>query len=380
MDLRHLTVKQYRNLEEAHLPLDARFTVLWGHNGAGKTNILEAIYLVSTYRSFRTSDQSTLIRRGASESLVSLRALDDLSGIDSNYEVRIKKHTNSTRKSAFIDGKSIRAARDFYGRLKAILFTPEDLSILRGSPSGRRQFLDRVLFAQDRAHITDVQDYEKTLRARNKVLKSEGYVDPAQRDLMLDSYDRGLSDIGGRIGYRRRRLVRDIRDGFLHAVEEIHGPGLGPGLRYASRLEVDEDEEDVAAVQGALGAALHRKRGDDLARRVTTVGPHRDDLEFTVHDTPASEFASQGQARALVLAFKIAELRLTREQRGVAPVLLLDDVSSELDPSRNGRLFELLSADVGQCILTTTAAEFIRLGPGQDRRDIEVSSGVVATP
>ncbi|MGB1698768.1 MAG: DNA replication/repair protein RecF, partial [Nannocystaceae bacterium] len=207
MELRELQLAQYRNLAEATLPLDARFTVIWGENGAGKTNLLEALYLISTFRSFRSSDQRVLLRAGHREALAKLTAFDPQLGLPSTFEVRIVQHERSTRKTGTVDGKRVAAAKDFYGRVRAILFTPEDLGMLRGSPSGRRQFLDRVIFAQDRAHIGDIQDYEKTVRSRNKVLKAQAGTHAGSQAPLLDSYDQGIAEIGARIWRRRAAVI-----------------------------------------------------------------------------------------------------------------------------------------------------------------------------
>lgn len=375
MELRELQLAQYRNLAEATLPLDARFTVIWGENGAGKTNLLEALYLISTFRSFRSSDQRVLLRAGHREALAKLTAFDPQLGLPSTFEVRIVQHERSTRKTGTVDGKRVAAAKDFYGRVRAILFTPEDLGMLRGSPSGRRQFLDRVIFAQDRAHIGDIQDYEKTVRSRNKVLKAQAGTHAGSQAPLLDSYDQGIAEIGARIWRRRAAVIEDVRPGFLRAFEEIHGPGLEPALDYESSVPAAVGAPDVDTARESYLAQLREKRGQDLMRGTTSVGPHRDDLRFSVFGSPAADFASQGQARALVLAFKIAELRLTRARIGYAPVLLLDDVSSELDPSRNAKLFDMLWADAGQCVLTTTSPDFIRLPTDASRRNVQVVNG-----
>ncbi|MGB1698639.1 MAG: DNA replication and repair protein RecF, partial [Nannocystaceae bacterium] len=159
------------------------------------------------------------------------------------------------------------------------------------------------------------------------------------------------------------------------AFEEIHGPGLEPALDYESSVPAAVGAPDVDTARESYLAQLREKRGQDLMRGTTSVGPHRDDLRFSVFGSPAADFASQGQARALVLAFKIAELRLTRARIGYAPVLLLDDVSSELDPSRNAKLFDMLWADAGQCVLTTTSPDFIRLPTDASRRNVQVVNG-----
>ncbi|PRP95424.1 DNA replication and repair protein RecF [Enhygromyxa salina] len=389
MQLRQLTLADFRNFSSSGaaagpgaagqvVEFGPRFTVLWGHNGAGKTNVLEALYLVSTLRSFRTSDLKAMLRRSCDHARVEVEAFDFELGLSTRLEVRIDRSARSTRRSARVDDKLMRSAVDFYGRVQAVLFTPEDLGVLRGSPSNRRQFLDRVLFARERAHIADVQAYDKLLRSRNRVLKAEPHDMPAgERARLLDTYDQGLAEVGARIRTRRVELVELLGEPFaaaftqIHASEALASGSFESGLRYRAR------GEGTALTTADLLAALREHRRRDEAARRTTVGPHLDDLEVTLDGSPAGDFASQGQARALVLAFKIAELRAARERSGRAPLLLLDDVSSELDPSRSARLFEALEAEVGQCVLTTTAATYIELGAGVDRRDIELADGVI---
>ncbi|NVB38142.1 DNA replication/repair protein RecF [Pseudenhygromyxa sp. WMMC2535] len=396
MELRRLSLSDFRNFGLAdeggeagggiEVEFGPRFTILWGHNGAGKTNVLEALYFVSTLRSFRGAKLDAMLRRGQDHARVAVDVFDPELGLPTQLELRIDRGARSTRRSARLDGKLIRSAAEFYGRIRAVLFTPEDLGILRGSPSARRQFLDRVLFARARGHIADVQRYDKLLRSRNRVLRAEpGELAPAQREAMLDGYDHGLADVGSRIWARRVALVDDLRGPFQAAFAQIHDrdepdSNFEAGLAYRGRLEDalgGEDQPDEAAQRRrvALGEALRNYRRRDLAAGRTTVGPHLDDLQVTLDGAEASDFASQGQSRALVLAFKIAELRRARELRGSAPLLLLDDVSSELDPVRSARLFEALATEVGQCVLTTTSARYIELGEGVERRDLQVEGG-----
>lgn len=371
MQLQHLSVHQFRNFDAGEVDFSPRFTVLHGHNGAGKTNLLEALYLVATLRSFRSAEFSPLVRAGHTEARVEVTGLDPTVGIRSRLTVQLVASERQTRRVALADGKPVRAGIDFYGRLRAILFTPEDLGVLRGAPGGRRQFLDRVLFARDRAHIKDIQDYEKLLRSRNRVLR-EDQATSRPRDDLLATYEAGLADVGARIWTRRARLLDLLQARFTAAFTNIHGDSLPAVVTYLSKLgALPERPRDL------LAAALEDSRRHDLARGTTTVGPHRDDFEVRLGDQPADNFASQGQARALVLAFKIAELQAAREQTGEAPLLLLDDVSSELDPQRSAQLFVALVREAGQCVLTTTAPHFIALDPGEDCRYIEVRGGAV---
>lgn len=382
MQLRRLQLRDYRNFAQAQIPFGPRFTVLAGHNGAGKTNVLEALYLVSTLRSFRTSEMRSLVRKGYQGTHVELTAHDPDLALERTLSVRLEDTGRAFRRTAQLDGKTVRAAKDFYGRVPAILFTPEDLGVLRGSPSGRRQFLDRVLFARTRAHIEDVQNYEKLLRSRNRVLKAEpGELPGAERERLLDTYDAGLSESGGRIWARRAGVVDELREDFVAGFAHIHGPELGAALSYQSRAARPEPGAtgglEVEDCRRVLGEALRERRSRDLQRRTTGVGPHLDDLRFELDGNEAATFASQGQSRAMVLAFKIAELKAARAASRTAPMLLLDDVSSELDPQRSAQLFDTLTQEVGQCVLTTTSAAYIELPARVDRLDLAVERGVI---
>ncbi|MFV8751108.1 DNA replication/repair protein RecF [Nannocystaceae bacterium ST9] len=380
MQLERLSLADFRNFASATPPITLefgeRFTILHGHNGAGKTNILEAIYLVSTLRSFRTTELGALLRRGCEHARVEIQAFDTSVDLTGKLEVRLDRSARAIRRTARIDGKLVRSAAEFYGRIQAILFTPEDLAVLRGSPSARRQFVDRVVFARERGHIGDVQTYEKLLRSRNRVLKTD--FAPIEVERMLDAYDHQLAEVGARIWTRRTTLIAELHQPFAQAFAQIHDREQDPALlsaelRYASRLDPSASVP-VAERRAALVEALLGQRKRDLLAGRTTVGPHLDDLQVTLDGTRAGEFASQGQTRALVLAFKIAELRAARERSGRAPLLLLDDVSSELDPLRTARLFEVLAAEVGQCVLTTTTPGYLELGAAS-RRELEVRDG-----
>jgi len=373
--LQHLSLREFRNFAAGDLDFGARFTVLYGPNGVGKTNILEALYLVATLRSFRSADLGPLVRHGAAEARVEVTGHDRQLGLGTRLAVHLTRTARQTRRLAVADGKTVRSGPDFYGRLRAILFTPEDLGVLRGSPTGRRQFLDRALFARDRAHIADIADYDKLLRSRNRVLRGEDAgISRSQQDGLLDAYDAGLAAAGARIWGRRERLLADLRSAFAEAFAQIHGRHLGVTLEYVSKL-AGAPGAASGDPQACLADALRGARRHDLVRGTTTVGPHRDDFEVRLDGQDAGAFASQGQARALILAFKIAELQDARARAGEAPVLLLDDVSSELDPQRSAQLFEALLREAGQCVLTTTAPHFIGLPAGGDCRYIEVDKG-----
>lgn len=381
MQLQRLSLRNFRNFEQVDCAIAPRFTVFWGENGAGKTNLLEAIYFLSTLRSFRVSEQSLLIRGEESEAQLASRCLDQRSELHDDLRVNLRRNERGTRKSIYLNQKAQKSALSVYGRLPTILFTPEDLGVIRGSPSQRRQFMDRVLFAQDRNHIADIQHYEKLLRSRNRLLK-EARSPNNRHDALFSTYEEGMATVGARIWQRRVQLIQELQQDYQNDYQRIQGPGTSPEaqrsieLRYHSKLAPEGSCELPEAPEEQLKIALKEGRAEHILRGSTRCGPHLDDLLFFYEGKKAPQIASQGQLRAMVLAFKIAELELAR-RRGQSSILLLDDVSSEFDPLRNEHLFDLIAERVEQCIVTTTDPQFLRIAANQ-RRDHQIRNGSIA--
>jgi DNA replication and repair protein RecF len=343
-----------------------RFNVLAGENGQGKTNLLEAIYAVCTLRSFRTRRLAELIAFGQEEAR--LGAEVDRSGSVRTYDLAIRPSGRQAR----LDGKLVRPPSRYFGGFQVVLFAPEDLAVPRGSPADRRAFLDRAVFQRSPEYLGEAQRYDKVLKNRNALLRS--LRDRTSRDqTLLEVYDQQLAELGARRMVRRARLVREIAPRFRAAFETIARVDIPVDLAYAPVLGGEVGEEAVVAA--ALAEALAGSRARDIARAATSVGPHRDDLELSLGGQPAGAFASQGQLRAMVLAWKTAELDLLEEAHGEAPILLLDDVSSELDPRRNEYLFEFLRLKRCQCFVTTTHPRHVLAS--EERVDYEVCSGSV---
>jgi DNA replication and repair protein RecF len=351
-----LEARQFRNLEQVLLEPHPRFNVLSGDNGQGKTNILEAIYLLGTLRSFRAGKTEEMVRFGAAQALVRAR-------VEKLQTQRLLEVALSPgHKNAKVDGKGARAT-DYFGGFNVVLFAPEDLRLPRGAPSGRRRFIDRAVWNAHPAYLGEVQTYEKVLRSRNAVLRDGG------PESMLEVYDEQLARAAVAIVTRRRALVEELGPAVRAAFERVTQTGLALSIAYETDIEISD-------IEGSMRDKLTRDRRKDLARGATSSGPHVDDLELVLDGKSAKLYASQGQLRAIVLALKIAEIEFLREKLGDSPVLLLDDVSSELDPKRNAQLFDFLKSVPCQAFITTTHRSHVLLA--EERVDFHVVAGTVA--
>jgi DNA replication and repair protein RecF len=332
-----------------------RFNVLSGDNGQGKTNVLEAIYLLGTLRSFRAGKTEEMVRFGAAQALVRAR-------VEKLETARLLEVTLAPgHKHARVDGKGARAS-DYFGGFNVVLFAPEDLRLPKGPPAGRRRFLDRAVWNAHPAYLSEVQTYEKVLRSRNAVLRDGGQTD------MLEVYDEQLGRAAVPIVTRRRALIEELGPLVQAAFEQVTQTGLRLSIAYETELEITDIERSM---RDKLRADLRK----DLARGVTSSGPHHDDLALVLDGKEARLYASQGQLRAIVLALKIAEIEFLRQKLGDSPVLLLDDVSSELDPKRNAQLFDFLKSVPCQAFITTTHRGHVLLT--EERLDFQVLGGVV---
>jgi DNA replication and repair protein RecF len=357
-----LAAEGMRNLAPLQLVPGPRFNVFAGDNGQGKTNLLEAVYVLATLRSFRTSRLADVIRRDAPRATMAARVVKD--DLERKYQVVVEPG----HRAVTLDGKMPRPLSRYFGGFNVVLFAPEDLQIARGAPSERRKFLDRSVFAHTAGYLEQAQAFEKVLKSRNAILRNAEH--DRNAEAMLDVYDEQLAPLAVTIALARRAYLDELKPRFARAFESITRTGIEVDITHVTAPELER--ADVAAVK----AGFVRDRRKDLARGSTSLGPHRDDLVFKFAGAEAANFASQGQLRALVLAWKTAELDLLREHHGDPPILLLDDVSSELDESRNLYLFEYLAQRELQCFITTTHFRHVRLT--RERVDHEVREGVIS--
>lgn len=352
--LERLALRGFRNLEPLDLVPGPRFNVLSGDNGQGKSNLLEAIFYLGALESFRLATKDALIGHDARRAVIAGK----LAASPAPMTAKIALDREKARSLALND-KRPRSRAVWLASIQMVLFHPGDLGLASGSPAGRRDFLDRILTQLDPTYTKALADYTKALRSRNRLLKQEG----ADRR-SITSFDELIAGAGEVVGQARAALVAELAPAVLDAFVRVAGEELPLEVAYRPRVEPTRE---------AILAALRRSLDKDLARGFTAEGPHGDDLALTVRERKARHHASQGQHRMMVLALKIAELSVLERRSGRVPVLLLDDVSSELDATRNARLMSLLD-DVGaQVFITTTHPALIRVE--QKRVDYRVVRG-----
>jgi DNA replication and repair protein RecF len=354
--LRVLRAHGFRNLQSLVFEPGSHFNVIHGDNGAGKSNLLEAIYYLGALKSFRGARTDDLIALDSDRAV--LGATFEGGPAPQKLQIDVGR---SQRRQLQLDGKRPRSTSVWHQAVRMVLFHPGDLVLAAGAPDKRRAFLDRMLEQMDPIYSSMLTSYEKALRSRNRLLKDERTDRRSVR-----AYDAILAKAGAVVGQARRRLIEDLAPRVVRAFSDVFAGDTPLGVRYVPRVEPTEE---------AIADALERAFDKDRARGFTADGPHGDDLELRLHEVGARHHGSQGQHRTIVLALKTAELDLLSERTGRVPILLLDDVSSELDRSRNRRFFEALSHAGGQVFLTTTHPEFILLE--NDRVDFHVEAGRV---
>jgi DNA replication and repair protein RecF len=388
--LRSLHTRDFRNLRDVEYRPHPRFNVIFGDNGQGKTNLLEAIFLLATQRSFRRNRLDELVRFGVDKAEVGASVCH----AEVERRLAIQILTRPSRKVALCDGKSARSS-DYFQGVHVVLFAPEDLLLPKGPPEERRRFLDRAIWNTCPSYLDEVRVYEQVLKSRNAVLRnlllSSGTRRSSQLqadgtmvvesggdlEAMLEVYSQQLAQAGARLVERRRHYLRTIAPQVEATFERISRSGLRASIEYQAKVR-------DPAVYGASGSELvevllqqlERDERRDRMRGFTHSGPHGDDLQIGLDGREAALHASQGQVRALVLALKITEIQHLFCLHGDPPVLLLDDVSSELDAQRNGYLFDFLRAMPSQVFITTTSPEYVKLD--HDRLDVRVNDGALS--
>lgn len=342
MQLRRLWLTDFRSYETAEVVFAPGLTAVVGANGQGKTNLLEAVAYVATLSSFRGAPTEALVRQGAETAVVRADITRDERELLIEAEI-----VPGGRSRVQVNRQRVSRNRDLLGALRVSVFAPDDLALVKAGPAGRRRFLDDTLVALVAKNDDLRSELDRVLRQRNALLKqSAGRITP-EIELTLDVWDDKLVAVGTRLGERRVELLEQLGPYLSRAYADLAGHDVAIEARYESAWWGSE-----AGLAGALAAA----RDEELRRRLTLVGPHRDEVAFAIDGLPARTHASQGEQRSLALALRLAAHRLVSDATGTPPVLLLDDVFSELDPARCDALVAHLLGRGGQTIVTTAGA------------------------
>ncbi|MEI2702496.1 MAG: DNA replication and repair protein RecF [Baekduia sp.] len=363
MQVRQVGLRSFRSYERATLDLGQRVTVVTGQNGAGKTNLLEALYFGCTGRSCRTNNERELVRFGAETARVTVDVEDDAG---SRHELAVG-FTPGQPKRITVDGDPVERLSDHPARPLVSVFLPERLDLIKGPPGGRRAHLDQVVAALAPARAGTRRDFGRALAQRNALLMR--IRDGRSSVSALDAWDAEVAGLAARLAGDRHEVTGRLA-GLL--------PAAGSDLGLPEELSVRMRGTAAGATAEDLLAGLAARRDSDIARGFTQGGPHRDDLVLEHGGRELRTYGSQGQQRAALLALLIGERELIAEARGHSPLLLLDDVFSELDAERRARLVERVTG-AGQAVITATEIEHLPEAARGDALHIHVESGRLET-
>lgn len=330
----------FRNYEFLDLKFSEGTNILYGDNAQGKTNVLEAIYLSATTKSHKGSKDRDIVNFNAEESHI--RTYLEKEGIEYKVDMHLRK---SKSKGIAVDGQKLKKAADLLGLLNVVFFSPEDLSIIKNGPAERRRFVDMELCQLDNFYLYNLNHYNKIVNQRNKLLK-DMYFNPQLRDT-LNIWDSQLVSFGSKIIERRRIFIDQLNEIIYEIHKKLSGDKEELVIKYEPDVEIENFEN-----------AMRVSQEKDIKLKQTCVGPHRDDFSFMVGDIDIRKFGSQGQQRTAALSLKLSEIELVKKITKDTPVLLLDDVLSELDSNRQNYLLNSIG-DIQTIITCTGLDEFV---------------------
>lgn len=340
LKVENISLYNFRCFSSKIINLSAEISIFVGNNAAGKTNTIEALQLLTAGYSFRKSLPSQLILEGAPEAKIEVSLVGDGRKLENTCSIKEK------RKQFFKNGKKCHTS-DISGTLMSILFNPDDLLMIKGGALHRRDELDNFARQANKSYFNVLSSYNKTVEQRNKLLKTEW-----PDESLLDAWDVSLARGGSTLLHARLHLFARLAKKTCAIYQKLSG-GEKLSMRYISSLGTIDKQNSREEITQIFLQVLSQVRLEDIRRKQTTKGPHRDDIEFLIENRDVKNFGSQGQIRTVVLALKMAEVLLSEELLGEKPLLLLDDVMSELDESRRKAIMDFIFHDI-QTIITTT--------------------------
>ena len=336
MQLAQLALHDFRNIEQVELAPHPLFNIFCGANAQGKTNLLESVFLLGSLKSFRLARNDELIRHGC----ISTGIKGDVTQNRVSHEIRVDITRDG--KQAKLNGKIVNHPESYLNCLRPVVFAPEEVSLIKGPPAGRRRLIDRAVFQTELNYLADVQKYERQLKQRNRLLKdgcSSGELEPWTVE---------LAQTGARIRQARYQYLQRIVPRLTECYQQICGEKEKIDLFYREEKKTASEQEE------SLLEELQRQKEQEKRYGMTLSGPHRDDFDFLIDGRPLKSFGSQGQQRSFVLAFKAAQTIDLQEVYGEPPLLLLDDLTGELDQQRQALFYKFLLSMQAQVFITTT--------------------------
>ena len=360
LKIKQLKLKNYRNYDLLELDFDPSTNILYGDNAQGKTNILESIYMCGTTKSHRGTKDRDMIRFGQEEAHI--EAVIDKKGVPFEIDIHLK---NNSPKGVAINKMPIRRAIELFGIVNIVFFSPEDLNIIKNGPSERRKFIDLELSQLDKVYLSDLSNYNRIVNQRNKLLK-DVY---DRKDLMetLDIWDLQLVNYGKKIIDRRNQFIVELNEIVGKVHEQLTGRKEHLQIYYEPSVSSMDFETN-----------LIKNREKDIKMKSTSVGPHRDDICFMADGLDIRKFGSQGQQRTAALSLKLSEIEIVKKVINDTPILLLDDVLSELDKHRQNYLLDSIS-DIQTLITCTGLDDFVN-NRFHINKIMHVENGRVALP
>lgn len=357
MIIKSLELADFRNYENLNIEFDRGTNILYGDNAQGKTNIMEAIYLSATTKSHKSSKDQDIIRFGYEESHI--RTYLEKEDVEYKVDMHLRKNKS---KGIAINGQKIKKAAELLGLLNVVFFSPEDLSIIKNGPGERRRFVDMELCQLDNFYLYNLNHYNKIVNQRNKLLK-DLFMNPDLRDT-LNIWDSQLLSFGSKIIERRQVFVSQLNEIIFDIHKKLSGEKEELIIKYEPDVTIENYEKKLSVNQEK-----------DIRLKQTSTGPHRDDFSFIVNDVDIRKFGSQGQQRTAALSLKLSEIELVKKVTKDTPVLLLDDVLSELDSNRQNYLLNSIG-DIQTIITCTGLDEFVN-NRFEINRVFNVQEGVV---
>jgi DNA replication and repair protein RecF len=340
MIIKSIELENFRNYETLSLNFDSGTNILYGDNAQGKTNILEAIYLSATTKSHKSSKDRDMVRFDSEEAHIRTYVVKD--GLENRVDMHLRKNKS---KGIAINGQKIKKAAELLGLLNVVFFSPEDLSIIKNGPSERRRFVDMELCQLDSVYLNNLNNYNKIVNQRNKLLKEMTF-NPSLRDTLF-VWDSQLVSYGIKVIERRKEFVSQLNSIIYDIHKKLSGGKEELVIAYEPDILPEEFEKKLEACNER-----------DIKLKQTTIGPHRDDFSFMAGEIDIRKFGSQGQQRTAALSLKLSEIELVKKITNDTPLLLLDDVLSELDSNRQNYLLNSIG-DIQTIITCTGLEEFV---------------------